>query len=128
MQLQQVNRLALQIAQTLFYPAGQILSRIAFDGLLRQPPARLGRHHDRFLPHFFELRNQPFAPPVSVHIRGINKIHAAVNRLVQGAQRLGVAHLAPRPSNRPGSKADFRYFPGRPPQLAISHKSLEYDR
>ena len=54
-----------------------------------------------------EPGDQALAATAAIDVRGIDKIHAAVDGLMQRRHRFFIRNLAPRPANRPGAKADF---------------------
>jgi len=121
MQLQQVNRVSLQIPQAALDPRRQILAVVALRGLLCQPASRLGGDIKLFLSFLFEAREQSFAAAVAVDIGGVKKIHSAIERRVEGGQRFPVIHIAPRASDRPRAKTDFRDLPASASKESVFH-------
>ncbi len=107
MELHQVEDLRVQVAQVVLDPGGKVGAAVAFDRLLGQTPAHLGGDDDLFFASLLQLRNQAVAAAVAVDIRGIEKIDAGVDRLVERAERLLIAYLTPGAANGPCAKTDL---------------------
>ena len=121
MQLQQVNRVGVQVPQAALNPRREVFAAVTFRCLLRQPASGLGGDVKFFLPFLFQLCQQPFAAAVAIDVRRVEEIHAAVERGMERGERFLVVHVAPRAADGPRAKADFRNLPARPSQFAIFH-------
>jgi hypothetical protein len=121
-ELQQIQRVGLQIAEAALDPGGEIVAAVALDGLRRQPPAGLGRDVNRFArPFAAQPRDQPLAAPVAVDIGGVDEIDTRVDGGVQCAHRLLVVDRAPRSADRPGAETNGRDLQSAPSQRPIFH-------
>ena len=121
-ELQQIDGVHLEVLEAALDPRGQILARVAFGRLRREPAAGLGGDPDRLARPFApEPRHEPLAPPVAIHVRGVDEVHPGVDRRVQRLHRLLVVHFAPAPANRPRPEADARDRHIRPAESPVVH-------
>ena len=95
-ELNEIEGLSLQVAQIVFNPGGEIGAAVAFDCLLGQTPAHFGGHDDLFFASLLQPSNQVVAAAASVDIRGIEKIDARVDGLVERSKRLLISSPDPR--------------------------------
>ena len=95
-ELDEVEGVSLQVAQVVFDPGGEVGAAVAFDRLLGQTPAHFGGHDDLFFASLLQPRNQVVAAAASVDIRGIEKIDARVDGLVERRKRLLISSPDPR--------------------------------
>ena len=121
-ELQQIDGVHLEVLQAALDPRGQVLARVAFGRLGREPPAGLRGDPDRLArPLAPEPGHEPLAAPVAIHVRRVDEVHAGVNRGVQRPHRLLVVHLAPASANRPRPEADGRDRHVRPAESPVFH-------
>jgi hypothetical protein len=106
-ELDEVEGFRLQVAQVVFDPGGEIGAAVAFDCLLGQTPAHFGDHDDLFFANLLQPRNQVVAAAASVDIRGIEKIDARVDGLVERRKRLLIRNQTPSAANGPRAKTDL---------------------
>ena len=121
MQLQQVNRVGLQVLKAAFDKRREILTIVTVGSVRIEPATRLGGNVKFVLPLPAQFRQQPFAVAVTIDIRRVEEIHAAVERGVQRGERFLVVHLAPRAADGPRAKADFRNLPAGTTEFAVFH-------
>ena len=120
MQLQQVNRIRVQVPQTAFDPR-RVVGAAVRPGRLREADGvRLSWRCKFFLPLFFQFRQQPFAAAVAINVRRIKKIHACIQCRMEGRERFLVIHTAPRAADGPRAKTDFRNLPAGPSECAMA--------
>ncbi len=82
MELQQIKRIGLQVAQAVFHPKRQVFAVVACNGLFGQAAAGLGGDHNLFLARFFQLRDETFAAPAAVNIGSVDEVDSRVNGFV----------------------------------------------
>jgi hypothetical protein len=121
-ELEQVDRVHLQVPQATINPPFEVLAAVALGRLRRQAAARFRRHVDRLaLALATEARHQPLAAPVAVDVGRVDEVGAGVDRGVEGAHRLLVVDGAPCAADRPGAEADRRDLHVRPSEPAVFH-------
>ena len=122
-ELQQIDGVHLEVLEAALDPRGQILARVAFaasaagsrrPALVATQIVSRGRSRR-------SLRHEPLAAPVAVHVRGVDEVHAGIDRRVQRPHRLLVVHLAPASANRPRAEADGRDRHVRPAESPVVH-------
>ena len=86
MQLQQVNRVGLQVLKAAFDKRREILTIVTVGGVRIEPATGLGGDVKLFLSLLFQLGQQPFAVAVAINIGRVKKVHAAVECGVQGGE------------------------------------------
>ena len=121
MQLQQVNRVRVQVSQAALDERREVRMVVALRRLFRQPAPGLGGDVKRLLPLAAQFCQQPFTPPVAVNVRRVEEIHAAVQRGMERGERFAVVHFPPGAADGPRPKTDFGNFPAGASQFAIIH-------
>ena len=121
MQLQQVNRVRFQVSQAAFDEGREVDAIVTVRGVWIEPAARLGGDVKFFLPLLSQFCHQPFAAAVAIDIRGVEEIHAAVERGVEGGERFLIVHVTPGAADGPRAKADFRNLPAGSSEFSIFH-------
>ena len=121
-QLQEIDGLGVQILKAAIDPRGQVLARVALDGLRRQTTPGFGRDVDRVVRALTaEPRDQALAPAVAIDVRGVDEVRSGVNRRVQCPHRRLIVDLPPAAAYRPRAKADDGHAHVRPAELSVVH-------
>ena len=108
-ELDEVERLDLEVFQAAVDPAAEVLVTVAGDGLLRQAAAGLGRDEHVGAParRFQDLGDDPFRAAVAIDVGGVDEGDAGVERGVERRDRVAFLDLAPASADRPGAEADL---------------------
>ena len=105
-QLQQIQRVGLEILQAALDEGGQVLAVEALGDERLQALAGLGRDVERVAALAAQARQQLFTVAVAVDVGGVEEVHAAIQRAVQRRQRLAIVDRAPGAADGPGAEAD----------------------
>src|SRR5258708_4553444 len=122
MELEQFNRVGFEVLEAAFDERDQVLAVVA-AGLVRiEAAAGFGGNMELFAAFFAQLRQQPFAAAIAIHIGGVEEIDATIKRPMQRSQRLLVLHATPGAADGPGTEADRRNLPTGSSKFAIFHR------
>src|SRR5262249_30544863 len=77
-QLQQVERVGVEVAKASLDERGQMLAIVPFGHMRAQSPPGFRGHNDRLLPLAPEPGDEPLRVPVPVDVRRIEKVDAKV--------------------------------------------------
>ena len=121
MQLQQIDRVRIQVLQAALNPRRKILAAVAFRYLLGQAASSLGGDVKLLLPFPAQFCHQPFAVAVAVNVCRVEEIHATVECGVQRSKGFLVVHIAPGAADGPRAETDFRDLPARATEFTIFH-------
>ena len=86
MELEEVERLGLQVVQAALYEVGQVLAVIATSCMGIEPPPRLGRDDQLLAPGLAYLSDQLLRVSITIDIGSIDEIHSKINSPVKGRQ------------------------------------------
>src|SRR5690606_31836480 len=67
------------------------------------------------------MGDQLFAASVAIPCCGVDEVDAQIERAVEGGERVAVSLSAPRPTDGPGTEADFRTFERVFSKRAVMH-------
>jgi hypothetical protein len=107
-QLDEVERVGLQIFQAAVDPAVEVLLGVPLDGLRRQAFSGLGGDERPLAAALLERPgDQLLRAAVAVDVGGVDEGDAGVQSGVQRGNRLVVIDLAPGSADRPRAETDF---------------------
>ena len=121
MQLKQVERVRLEMPQTVFDEAREVGGVVASGDVRVQAASGFGCDNDLFLAIFLQLGDEAFGPAHTVDVGGVYEIDAAVDGLVEGGERFLVVGSSPRAADGPGAEADVRYVPACAAEWSVIH-------
>src|SRR6185369_8413060 len=124
MQLQQVQRVRLQIPKAALNKSRKVLPVVTTGNVRIQAASRLSCDIKRIAAFIAQLRQQPFTAPITINVGGVKKIHAPVKSTMKRCQRLPIIHSTPLGANCPGAEANRRYFPSGASQFTMLHGDL----
>ena len=124
-ELQEIDRVHLEVLQATVHPGVQVLSAVALRRLLGEPTARLRGHEEGLARALMpQTGHEALAASVAVDVCRIDEVHTGVDRGVKGLHRLVVLHRAPRATDGPGPEADGRDLHVCSPELPVLHSCL----
>ena len=107
-ELDEVERLDLEVFQAPVDPAAEVLVAVAGDRLLRQAAAGLGGDEDvGGSPRLQDLGDDPLRAAVAIDVGRVDEGDAGVERGVERRDRVALLDLAPAPADRPGAEPDL---------------------
>ena len=127
MQLEQVDRLGLEVLQAALDEREQVLVGVAGRGVRREASSGFRGDHDRFPSLPLQPSDEALAVAVTVDVRRVDEVDAEIDGLVQGRHRFLVVDRSPRAANGPRAKPGRRHLPPGPSQLAILHLPVSLD-
>ncbi|OIQ77658.1 hypothetical protein GALL_406440 [mine drainage metagenome] len=122
-QLQQVDGLGVEVDQAALNKSRQVAAVVTGCHMGVQAPASLGGDIKRLAAFAAQSCQQTLTTAIAIHIGTVKKVHAQIERAVQGTHGLRVIDFTPGTPDGPGTKADSRDVPSGSAKFAIVHKN-----
>src|SRR5262249_3590298 len=121
-QLEQIERLDLEVAQAALDVAGQAAEAVRGHAVRLRAATGLGGHVERRAGLAPQPGQQLFAAPVAVDVGGIEEVDAELDCTAQCRQRFVVGDRAPGAADRPRAEADGADLETGSSQWPCSHR------
>jgi len=110
-QLDEIERIGLEIAEAAVDEGGQILPAVP-GGIVRvEATAGLGRDDRLFAARLQRTGDPLLGAPVTIDIGGVDEVDPAIERGIEGGGGILVAHRPPVGAERPAAEPDFADIP-----------------
>jgi len=123
-QLQEIDRLGLQVLQAALHKGGQVGAGKAGCHMGHQPAAGFGGDIERLAALLAQACQQALAAAIAIHIGGVEEVHPQVQRTVQRGHGVLVIDLAPGTPNGPGAEAHSGNIPAGTAERTVLHKDF----
>ena len=86
MQLQQIDRIGVQVGKTALHKGSEVLAIVTFGHMGREAPTGFGSDIELLAPLLAKLRQKSLASAITVNVGSVEEVDAEIQRAVQRSQ------------------------------------------